>query len=181
MSIRTEIIKAMFEKFIIAKKPTADTQYPMQIETVADAWRDPVNVVDISPKITPFVSFGYGDTRPGQPGLTQEEIAIFSMFIYGVVQDADYVTAYDIPSWVVDTVSNPNERIRLPRIADRMESLMEHIARELNAFQIATDNQVVQRVRLGQTRSAAGKFTSFEYMQFRFDFTISTEYYDPFG
>ena len=132
----------------------------MKLTDISDRYTRPRQIVTDDgsiPTRTPFVSYGYGNTRPAEPGLIQSLSDVFSLYTYCIVHEDDVA----------------GENILL--ISDRMQSLMEAFAIEMNGFTIQTSDAVVEGVRLAEARTGGGKFTRFELLEFRFDFKISTK------
>ena len=163
MSIR-RVIMDQFEILLNqAKSPVETTGYPLQLAGVSPRWANPINIADEG--ATPFVSFGYGGTLPAPVGFADAIYKAFSLQVYGIVQESDV------------------DGEHLLQIADRMEALMEHFVAELETFPLTDEDdvQTVEKVELAETQSAGGKFTSFEYLQFRLEFTYNTQRLRVFG
>ena len=57
--------------------------------------------------------------------------------------------------------------------ASAMEETVRRIVHDLNAYQIAYDDDTVEGVSVGQVLAGEGKFTEYEFMEFRLDFRVA--------
>ena len=184
-------LRGVLEKYQSSKQ--ADTSivgnpevyYPERVRWIRDIVNQLPNPVEVEDSILddriddykarcPVVFIAYGDTRQGSDGLTDVVYDIFSMYIHAVVSalPADYFK------------DNANaDEIPLPIVCANMQETIQKVGLELNTFPPATDDgfNIVERVRIGQTRSGAGKFFSKEYLMFRMDFYLAQALYDGGG
>ena len=149
--LRTEIIDRLREAFeIVRDTPPATSGKPVQIVSVLERFTLPTDLDDAD---LPAVSFGYGGSRLVDGAFTQEEQNIFSIYVYPIVPE--------LPG------------MDLLESASAMEETVRLIAHDLNAYSIAYEDDYVLRVSVGQALAGEGKFTKYEFMEFRIDFQVA--------
>ena len=149
--LRTEIIDRLRGAFeIVRDTPPAISGKPLQIKSVLERFTLPTDLGDAD---LPAVSFGYGGSRLVGGAFTQEEQNIFSIYVYPIVPE---LTGMDL----LESASTMEETIRL-------------IVHDLNAYTIVYEDDAVLGVSVGQALAGEGKFTKYEFMEFRIDFQVA--------
>ena len=151
-NIRDEIIDRLREAFESVKdNAPAVSGKPVQLVSVMERFTLPT-ALDVNTDL-PAVSFGYGGSRLTDGAFTQEEENIFSVYVYPIVPE---LAGMD-----------------LLESASAMEETIRRIVHDLNAYQIAYDDDTVEGVSVGQVLAGEGKFTEYEFMEFRLDFRVA--------
>ena len=151
-NIRDEIIDRLREAFESVRDNTpAVSGKPVQLVSVMERFTLPT-ALDVNTDL-PAVSFGYGGSRLVDGAFTQEEENIFSVYVYPIVPE---LAGMD-----------------LLESASAMEETVRRIVHDLNAYQIAYDDDTVIGVSVGQVLAGEGKFTEYEFMEFRLDFRVA--------
>ena len=150
-NIRDEIIDRLREAFESVRDNTPSVSgKPVQLVSVMERFTLPTDLGDAD---LPAVSFGYGGSRLVDGAFTQEEENIFSVYVYPIVPE---LAGMD-----------------LLESASAMEETIRRIVHDLNAYQIAYDDDTVNGVSVGQVLAGEGKFTEYEFMEFRLDFRVA--------
>ena len=84
---------------------------------------------------------------------TQEEQNIFSIYVYPILPE--------LPG------------MNLLESASAMEETVRLIVQDLNAYTIMYEDDSVLGVSVGQALAGEGKFTEYEFMEFRIDFRVA--------
>ena len=175
-NIRDEIIDRLWEAFrCITEDPSdstmalgndkpLDTDKPLTFKSLLANFTLPTDLDD--PDL-PAVSFGYGGSRLVGGAFTQEEENIFSVYVYPIVPILENVRKVD------DMGNSIRDGIQLLESASAMEETVRRIVYDLNAYQIAYDDDIVIGVSVGQVLAGEGKFTEYEFMEFRLDFRVA--------
>ena len=151
-NIRDEIIDSLHKAFeSVRDNPPAVSGKPVQLVSVMERFTLPT-ALDVNTDL-PAVSFGYGGSRLVDGAFTQEEENIFSVYVYPIVSE--------LPG------------MDLLESASAMEETVRRIVHDLNAYQIAYDDDIVNGVSVGQVLAGEGKFTEYEFMEFRLDFRVA--------
>ena len=159
-NIRDEIIDRLREAFEFVRDNTpAVSEKPVQLVSVMERFTLPT-ALDVNTDL-PAVSFGYGGSRLVDGAFTQEEENIFSVYVYPIVPI--------LPEFedIEDT------GVALLLSASAMEETVRRIVHDLNAYQIAYEDDIVIGVSVGQVLAGEGKFTEYEFMEFRLDFRVA--------
>ena len=155
--LRTEIIDRLREAFeIVRDTPPAVSGKPVQIVSVLERFTLPTN---LDAADLPAVSFGYGGSRLVDGAFTQEEQNIFSIYVYPILPE--------LPG------------MNLLESASAMEETVRLIVQDLNAYTIMYEDDSVLGVSVGQALAGEGKFTEYEFMEFRIDFRVRKAYAIP--
>ena len=151
-NIRDEIIDRLREAFeSVRDNAPAVSGKPVQLVSVMERFTLPT-ALDVNTDL-PAVSFGYGGSRLVDGAFTQEEENIFSVYVYPIVSE--------LPG------------MDLLESASAMEETVRRIVHDLNAYQIAYEDDTVIGVSVGQVLAGEGKFTEYEFMEFRLDFRVA--------
>ena len=151
-NIRDEIIDRLREAFESVRDNTPSVSgKPVQLVSVMERFTLPT-ALDVNTDL-PAVSFGYGGSRLVDGAFTQEEENIFSVYVYPIVPE--------LPG------------MDLLESASAMEETVRRIVHDLNAYQITYDDDTVNGVSVGQVLAGEGKFTEYEFMEFRLDFRVA--------
>ena len=159
-NIRDAIIETLHAAFEdVRDNPPADSGKPVQLVSVLERFTLPTQVEDHE---MPAVSFGYGGSRLVDGAFTQEESNIFSMYVYPIVPI--------LPEF--ETLQGKGDA--LLKSASAMEETVRLIVHDLRAYQITSDDgcDQVSGVSIGQVLAGEGKFTEYEFMEFRIDFRV---------
>ena len=150
-NLRDEIIDVLHTAFeTVRDNPPADSRKPVQLVSVMERFTLPT---DLDDKDLPAVSFGYGGSRLIDGAFTQEEQNIFSVYVYPIVPE--------LPG--MDLLAS----------ASAMEETIRLIVRDLNGYTITYEEDQVLAVSVGQALAGEGKFTEYEFMEFRIDFQVA--------
>ena len=170
-NLRDAIIDRLWESFYsITKDPhdpdkSLDTTKPVMLESLLARFTLPTDLKDA----LPAVSFGYGGSRLVDGGFTQEERNIFSVYVYPIVPILEDI----LP--LTDTEYDEKSGTALLKSASAMEETIRLITHDLNAYTITSDDgcNYVEGVSVGQVLTGEGKFTEYEFMEFRIDFQVA--------
>ena len=157
-NIRDEIIDRLREAFeSVRDNAPAVSGKPVQLVSVMERFTLPTDLGDAD---LPAVSFGYGGSRLVDGAFTQEEENIFSVYVYPIVPI--------LPEFEAGYMD-----VALLLSASAMEETVRRIVHDLNAYQIAYEDDIVIGVSVGQVLAGEGKFTEYEFMEFRLDFRVA--------
>ena len=164
-NLRDEIIDVLHNAFdSITEDPDntskpLDTSKPVAIKSLLERFTLPT---DTKAHERPAVSFGYGGSRLVDGAFTQEEQNIFSVYVYPIV-----------PILPEFEGSEAEKGDALLKSASAMEETVRLIVRDLNGYTITYEDDQVLAVSVGQVLAGEGKFTEYEFMEFRLDFQVA--------
>ena len=149
-NIRDEIIDALTESFYkVRDSPPSVTNKPVQLQSVFPHFTTPVDVTDND---LPAVSFRYGDSRRLQGDFTQEEVNVFSVHVYPLLQA--------LPG------------MDLLKSASAIEETIRLIIFDLNAYQIEYEGDYVLSASVGPIFTRPEP-TAYKFMECRLDFQVA--------
>ena len=159
--LRRTIINTLIDAFYeVRDNPPAVTNKPVQLQSVFPQFTTPVDVTDAD---LPAVSFDYGGSRRIEGAFTQEEVNIFSVYVYPITTLISGIgdgTADGIGDDLMESASAVEETIRL-------------IVQDLNGYQIEHDDDYVSGVSVGQVEAGRDEATKYIFMEVRIDFRVN--------
>lgn len=158
--LRREIINTLIDAFNeVRDNAPAVTNKPVQLKTVMPQFTMPIDLKD-NPDWLPAISFDYGGSRRIEGAFTQEEVNIFSVYVYPITTIISGIgdgNADGIGDDLMESASAVEETVRL-------------IVQDLNAYQISYESDYVDGVSVGQVDSGIDRLTKYIFMEIRIDF-----------